>query len=101
MRPLRLPVRRGGEWVGNMLEAEMSDRKAATAEEICSITGEVEDSVLTSILATGATSAEVLEAFTWLNADDALRKQVKHPPQGVAGDVYEILAAQDAMLDEG
>ena len=51
----------------------MQDSKhPATAEDIVGVLGHVEDAVLLEILETGANAAEVLEAFTWMNADDQI-----------------------------
>ena len=49
-----------------------SPSRPATASEIIEIVGHLDDGVVVRILATEASPAEVLEAFTWVNADDHL-----------------------------
>ena len=44
--------------------------RPATACEITEIVGPLDDAVLVRIVETEATPAEVLEAFTWVTADD-------------------------------
>ena len=72
----------------------------ATASEIRAIVGDVQDATVASILQTGATEAEVLEAFTWISADDALGNEVDHGRRGVAGQVFEILQAEEPQENE-
>jgi len=64
----------------------------ASASEIKGVIGPLEDAVITSILATGASAAEVLEAYTWLTADDQLGTQLERNRSGRVGQVYAILA---------
>jgi hypothetical protein len=42
----------------------------------------------------------VLEAFTWLNADDQLGRELLRRRQGVAGALYEILMREEPDPDE-
>jgi len=52
---------------------------AATGSEVVAICGHLDDGVIARIIATGATPAEVLEAFTWFSADD----QIGTEPEGI------------------
>ena len=63
----------------------------ATASEIVRIIGAADDALITEIIDTGATAAEVLEAFTWMNADDQLGTELERGPRGATIRVYEIL----------
>jgi hypothetical protein len=72
--------------------------RSATASEIIEIVGHLDDGVIARILATGASPAEVLEAFTWATADDQIGTELRHTRHGVAGEVYEILMQEE--LDE-
>ena len=49
---------------------------------------------------TGATPAEVLEAFTWATADDQIGTELRHGRSGVAGEVYEILMQEEPDPEE-
>jgi hypothetical protein len=71
--------------------AMQNPRHPATAADIISILGPVEDALLLEIIETGATAAEVLEAFTWSNADDQIGTELERGPRGAVMRVYEIL----------
>jgi len=72
----------------------VSNRKAATASEIRSVVGELDDSVIASIVALGATREELLEAKAWLGSDDYLHRKLHHTLQGRAAEVFDILEAE-------
>ena len=72
----------------------------ATAAEIVAIVGPLDDGVIARILATGASASEVLEAFTWANADDQIGTELLHGRHGAVGEVYEILISEEPDPDE-
>ena len=74
--------------------------RSATAAEIIEIVGPLDDDVVMQILETEATSADVLEAFTWATADDQIGTELEHGPRGVVGRVYEILKREEPEADE-
>ncbi|MGE5271437.1 MAG: hypothetical protein ACM3JG_17385 [Thiohalocapsa sp.] len=74
--------------------------RAATASEIVAICGHLDDDVVARIVATGATPAEVLEAFTWCSADDQIGTELQHSRRGAVGAVYDILVAEEPDPDE-
>jgi hypothetical protein len=71
-----------------------------TMSEIVEIVGPLDDAVLQEILQSGATAAEVLEAFTWVSADDQIGTETEHGPRGAVLRVCEILERQQAEPDE-
>ena len=71
-----------------------------TASQIVDIVGPLDDAVLLEILQSGATAAEVLEAFTWVNANDQIATETEHGPRGAVLRVCEILARQEPEPDE-
>jgi hypothetical protein len=71
----------------------------ATASEIRELIGAEDDEIVTSILALGATSAEILEAQAWLGSDDYLHRELQHALSGRAAAVFEILEAELADPD--
>jgi len=77
-----------------------STLQSATASEIIEIVGHLDDGVIARILATGATPAEVLEAFTWATADDQIGTELRHGRVGAAGAVYEILMQEEPDPEE-
>jgi len=70
---------------------KQSQEKPVTGTEVRRILGPVEDELVMSIIATGATAAEVAEAFEWLGADDRMGTDLEHTRRGRVGAVYEIL----------
>ncbi len=79
----------------------MQDSKhPATAGDIVGILGPLEDALLMEILETGATAAEVLEAFTWMNADDQIGTELGRGPRGAVIRVYEILKREEPEESE-
>ena len=71
----------------------------AGAMEIRRIVGDVDDAMLTAIIATGATAAEITEALLWVSADDDLGTDLERSRRGVVGQVYEILQSEEADED--
>lgn len=69
-------------------------QKQVTPEELREIVGPVEDDVVSAVIATGATAAEVAEAQAWLSMDDALAKELHHRNQGRVAEIYDLLAAK-------
>jgi hypothetical protein len=69
--------------------------RPATPAEIVKIVGSVDGAVLMRIVETGATPAEVLEAFTWVTADDQIGTELERRPRGVVAQLYEILAEEE------
>ena len=74
--------------------------RPATASEIVEICGRLDDGVITRILATGASAAEVLEGFTWATADDQIGTELRHGRVGAAGAAYEILMQEEPDPEE-
>ncbi len=75
-------------------------RRPATAEEITDIVGEIENGTIAAIIATGATRDEVLEANTWLNANDDMHRELHHAPRGIVAQVLDILEAATVQPEE-
>jgi hypothetical protein len=72
----------------------------ATAAQIRAIVGDLDDDVVAEILGLGATEAEVLEAFTRLNADDAVSEETVRTARGNVAAVCEILERASEEADE-
>jgi hypothetical protein len=74
----------------------MTEQKpaAATAQDVRDILGPVDDGLVASILALGATRDEILEANTWLSSDDYMHRQLHHGLTGAAALVFDILEAE-------
>jgi len=74
--------------------------RPATAAEIIEIVGPLEDAVLMRIVETAATPSEVLEAFTWVTADDQIGTELEHRPRGAVAQVFDILKREELEPDE-
>lgn len=70
-------------------------RQTATAAEIRQLVGDVDDAVVSSILATGASAAQVLQAVQWFRDGGELEDEAGHEPHGAVKAVYEILQAEE------
>lgn len=65
-------------------------------EDVTAIVGSLDPDVVARIIATGATAADVLEAFTWFNSEEALGPDPQHHASGAVALIYGILvSAQD------
>jgi hypothetical protein len=62
-----------------------------TSESIRRIAGTVDEKTAADILALGATEDELLEAVTWVRADDAMMDNLRPLPSGRVGRLVEIL----------
>lgn len=71
-----------------------------TREEVVGIVGEIGDARIAEIIATGATAAEVTEAFAWLTEDEYLGGQLGKALSGKVAQVYEILRADEPDWEE-
>ncbi len=76
-----------------MASTNRSD-KPATASDVRAVIGDLDDSVIASIVALGATREEILEAQAWLASDDYLHRELHHSLQGRAAEVFDILEAE-------
>lgn len=72
----------------------------ATMPEIVEIVGPLDDLILLEIQQSGATAAEVLEAFTWVNANDQIGTETEHGPRGAVLRVCEILEREEPEPDQ-
>jgi hypothetical protein len=73
--------------------------RPATASEVVEILGAADDDLVLRVLATKATAAEVLEAFTWATADDQIGTELERRPRGAAAEVYDILKSEEPEPD--
>jgi hypothetical protein len=67
-----------------------------TYDQVVAITGRsgLDDEQIAAIIATGATAAEVIEAWAWINQeDDYLAAELERPLTGNVAAVYDLLSA--------
>ncbi len=75
-------------------------RQAATAAEIRPMIGDADDAVISSIMRTGASAAEVLQAVQWFRGGGGLEDEAGHEPHGAVRAVYEILQSEEPQEDQ-
>lgn len=76
------------------------EEKPATGIEVRRILGPVDDELVMSILATGATAEEVVEAYEWFGGNDRMGTDLDRTRRGRVGAVYEILARDYEEAEE-
>lgn len=78
---------------------EDEHKKPATASEIRGMVGDVDDSVISSIMETRASAADVLLAVQLLQGGGGLEDEAGHEPYGAIRAVYEILQAEEPPIE--
>ena len=73
---------------------------AVTHDQVLEIVGRINDTRIAEIIATGATAAQVTEAFAWLSEDEYLGGELEKPLSGVVQQVYDILRADEPEWEE-
>lgn len=71
-----------------------------TRQEVVDIVGHISDVRIAEIIATGASAAQVAEAFAWLSEDEYLAGELEKQLSGVVERVYEILRADEPDWEE-
>lgn len=71
-----------------------------TADAVRKIAGQLDEGQVIEILKTGASEAELVEAFEWLYSDDALAKSRHHAPDSRVALLRDILNRQETAIDE-
>ncbi|KXF77008.1 hypothetical protein ATN84_13555 [Paramesorhizobium deserti] len=66
-----------------------------TREEVISVLGPVDDTLVADIVTTGATLEELVRAWGWINNDEALVKEGISPPTGRAAELIDLLSQDD------
>jgi hypothetical protein len=70
---------------------EESAMTVLTRNEVIAVLGPVDDDLIVEIVGTGATQAELAEAYAWLRSDEALVNEGRPLPPGRVDALVEIL----------
>jgi hypothetical protein len=70
---------------------EESAMTMLTRNEVIAVLGPVDDDLIVEIVGTGATQAELAEAYAWLRSDEALVNEGRPLPSGRVDALVEIL----------
>jgi hypothetical protein len=79
---------------------DSASEHGATVAEIRRMVGDVDDSVVSNIIRTGASAAEVLQAVQLIRGGGGLEDEAGHEPHGVAKAVYEILETEEEEQEQ-
>lgn len=71
-----------------------------TRDDLEAVLGPIDDEKAAAILATGASQEELVEAWTWAAGDSEPLAAAGKSLTGRVADVYEILTADDWMMEE-
>ena len=66
-----------------------------TREEIVSVLGPTDETLVADILSTGASFEELREAWAWLNGDEALMGEGRPLPGTRVADLIDLLDADE------
>ena len=66
-----------------------------TSEDVIAILGPVDKTLVAEVIATGATHAELAEAFAWTNNDEAVIGEGRHLPTGRTAALVDLLISDD------
>jgi len=66
-----------------------------TSDDVIAILGPIDETLVAEVVATGATQAELSEAFAWVNNDEALIGEGRHLPAGRVAALVDLLTADE------
>ncbi|ACI98881.1 MULTISPECIES: hypothetical protein [Rhodospirillales] len=73
---------------------------ALTRDQVYEICGRMDDLRVANIIGTGASEQELMEARTWLAADDMLGQDLQRMPSGRVARLVELLRADEPDWDD-
>ncbi|HYG86458.1 MAG TPA: hypothetical protein VD978_09385 [Azospirillum sp.] len=74
--------------------------RTLTRDDVIDICGRLDDMRIASIIATGASPAELMEARTWMASDDYLAGKLHRSTSGRVGALIELLRADEPDWDD-
>jgi hypothetical protein len=66
-----------------------------TSDDVIAVLGPVDETLVADVIATGATQAELAEAFAWANNDEALMGEGRRLPMGRTAVLIDLLDSDD------
>jgi hypothetical protein len=70
-----------------------------TSDDVIAILGPVDETLVAEVIATGATRAELAEAFAWASNDEALIGEGRRLPGGRVAALVDLLSADEEEQD--
>jgi hypothetical protein len=71
-----------------------------TSDDVIAVLGPADQTLVAEVIATGATQAELAEAFAWANNDEALLGEGRRLPTGRVAALVELLSADEEEQDK-
>ncbi|MDR6670288.1 hypothetical protein [Rhizobium sp. 1399] len=68
--------------------------------DVIAILGPADETLVAEVIATGATQAELAEAFAWANNDEALFGEGRRLPTGRIAVLIDLLSADEEEQDK-
>lgn len=66
-----------------------------TSDDVITVLGPVDQTLLADVIATGATQAELAEAFAWINNNEALIGEGRPLPSGRVATLVDLLISDE------
>ncbi|MFC7399986.1 hypothetical protein ACFQU1_22550 [Chelatococcus sp. GCM10030263] len=66
-----------------------------TKTDVVAVLGPVDDAFIADLVATGATTEELTQAWAWVNSDEALMGEGRPLPSGKVAELVDLLAPQE------
>lgn len=82
------------------MSGQLPPEMRVTRDQVVEICGRLDDFKIASIIATGATPAELMEARTWLGSDDYLATALGRSASGRVAKLVELLKADEPDWDD-
>ncbi|MFF0924428.1 hypothetical protein ACFYE8_33045 [Rhizobium leguminosarum] len=70
-----------------------------TSDDVIAVLGPADETLVADVIATGATRAELAEAFAWANNNEALMGEGRRLPTGRVAALVDLLAADEEEQD--
>jgi hypothetical protein len=70
-----------------------------TSDDVVAVLGPADKTLVAEVIATGATQAELAEAFAWANNDEALMGEGRHLPTGRVAVLVDLLRSDEEELE--
>jgi hypothetical protein len=70
-----------------------------TSDDVISILGPVDETLVAEVIATGATQTELAEALAWANNDEALIGEGRPLPTGRTAALVDLLVTEEEELE--
>lgn len=70
-----------------------------TSDDVIAVLGPVDETLVAEVIATGATQAELTEAWAWANNDEALIGEGRPLPTGKTAALVDLLVSEEEEME--